>query len=109
MMFKLGNVGAALAFATVLLISSTALADDWTAVKLRGVVVGLFDGEWVKLQRGAVVPGDQPIRTLRSGRVTFERGAESIELGPDTQIQIHDRAGSSSISAAWRSRPRCAK
>lgn len=68
-------------------------ADDWTAVKLRGVVVGLFDGEWVKLQRGAVIPDNQPIRTLASGRVTFQRGEETIDLGPHTQVQIFDRAG----------------
>lgn len=91
-MFKPVQIGLALAL-TFALFTSTALADDWTAVKLRGVVVGLFDGEWVKLQRGAVIPDDQPIRTLASGRVTFERGEESIDLGPNTQIQILDRAG----------------
>src|SRR5690606_23612207 len=36
---------------------------------------------------------DRVIRTLRSGRVTFERGAELIELGGDTQVRIHDRTG----------------
>lgn len=92
-MFKPVHIGAALALIFTVLFASTALADDWTAVKLRGVVVGLFDGEWVKLQRGAVIPDDQPIRTLASGRVTFERGEESIDLGPNTQIQIFDRAG----------------
>ncbi|HEV7276525.1 MAG TPA: FecR domain-containing protein [Devosiaceae bacterium] len=62
-------------------------------MKLRGIVLGLFGSEWVKLERGAVIPDDQPIRTLRSGRVTFQRGAESIDLGPDTQVQIIDRTG----------------
>ena len=92
-MFKYPRRGAILAIAFAALFSSTAIADDWTAVKLRGVVVGLFDGEWVKLQRGAIVPDDQPIRTLASGRVTYERGEETIDLGPNTQVQIFDRAG----------------
>jgi hypothetical protein len=92
-MLKVGSAGAAVAFLALFLTSTTALADDWTAVKLRGLVLGLFDGEWVKLERGAVVPGDQAIRTMRSGRVTFQRGEESIDLGPDTQVQIIDRAG----------------
>lgn len=92
-MFRHSRSSAALAFAFAALFSSTALADDWTAVKLRGIVVGLFDGEWVKLERDAVVPEDQPIRTLASGRVTFQRGNETVELGPDTQVQIIDRAG----------------
>lgn len=92
-MSKYSHTGAALAFAFTALFTTTALADDWTAIKLRGVVLGLFDGEWVKLQRGAIIPDDQPIRTLASGRVTFERGEETIDLGPNTQVQIFDRAG----------------
>lgn len=97
-MFKHPRRGAILAIAFAALFSSTALADDWTAVKLRGVVVGLFDGEWVKLERQAIVPDDQPIRTLASGRVTFQRGDELIELGPNTQVQIIDRAGYSKFT-----------
>ncbi|HEV7278534.1 MAG TPA: FecR family protein [Devosiaceae bacterium] len=97
-MLNYSRGGAALAFAFAALFSSTALADDWTAVKLRGVVVGLFDGEWVKLERDAVVPDDQPIRTLASGRVTFQRGDETVELGPNTQVQIIDRAGYSKFT-----------
>ena len=82
------------AFALATLISTTAaMADDWVATKLRGTVLVLVEGDWAKLKRGDVVPDDRVIRTLRGGRVTFERGAESIDLGGDTQVQIFDRSG----------------
>ena len=80
----------AIAFA---LISSAALADDWTAGKLRGAVLQLVDGQWQKLDRGMVVPDTRVIRTLAMGYVSFSRGGETIELGPNTQIQIFDKAG----------------
>jgi hypothetical protein len=92
-MTKFRSASASVAFAIAVVLAPPVFADDWTAVKLRGIVLGLYDGEWVKLQRGAVVPDETPIRTMRSGRVTFERDAESIDLGPDTLIQIFDRAG----------------
>lgn len=75
------------------LVSTPALADDWVATRLRGVVLVLIEGDWVKLKRGEIVGDDRVIRTLRGGRVTFERGAEVIELGGDTQVQIIDRTG----------------
>jgi ferric-dicitrate binding protein FerR (iron transport regulator) len=65
-------------------------ADDWTAVRLRGLVLELIDGQWEQLARGAVVSDDRVIRTV-NGRVTFVRGAETIELGPNTQVQIFDQ------------------
>jgi hypothetical protein len=70
-----------------------ALADDWRATRLRGVVLELVDGDWRQLSRGDVVPDDRVVRTLRSGRVTLERGGERIDLGADTQVQIFDRSG----------------
>jgi FecR protein len=69
------------------------LGDDWVASKLRGVVLTLVDGQWVKLERGQTVPDDRVIRTLKTGRVVFQRGPETIELGGDTQVQIFDRTG----------------
>lgn len=90
---KFASAGAVLLVAILMMLPTTVFADEWTAVKLRGSVFGLFDGEWVKLQRGDVIPDDQPIRTLASGRVTFVRGEETIDLGPNTQVQIFDRAG----------------
>jgi hypothetical protein len=72
---------------------ASALGDDWVAVKLRGVVLQLVDGDWVKLERGDVVPDDRVIRTMKSGKVQFQRGEEVIDLGTETQVQIVDRKG----------------
>jgi hypothetical protein len=69
---------------------SAAWADDWTAVRLRGVVMELVNGGWERLERGDVVSDDRVIRT-GNGRVTFVRGEETIELGANTQIQIFDQ------------------
>jgi hypothetical protein len=79
---------------SALLSIAPALADDWTAQQLRGQVLQLVAKQWQPLNRGDVVPDDRVIRTLGFGRVTFTRGGETIELGPNTQIQIHDRGGS---------------
>ena len=80
----------------VLVIASPALADDWTATKLRGTVM-VNDlhgtGTWTRLNRGDVVADDSPIRTMASGNVEFTRDAETISLGPNTDAQIFDRTG----------------
>ena len=79
--------------ATLTFPPSFAIADDWVATKLRGGVLQLVDGDWVKLRRGDIVSDDSVIRTVKGGRVAFERGDETIEMGGDTQIQIIDRSG----------------
>ncbi len=68
-----------------------ALSDDWEAVRLRGQVLQLVEGEWQKLSRGDKVPDSRAIRTLHNGSVEFQRGEESVTLGIDTQIQIYDK------------------
>jgi hypothetical protein len=87
-----GFLRATLTIAILALSSVAALADDWVAVRLRGAVLQLVDGAWVKLNRGDVVPDSRVIRTLRSGNVEFQRGEERVTLGADTQIQIYDKA-----------------
>lgn len=91
----LNRVLTILAFVVVatVMLPVMAFADDWVAVKLRGGVLQLVDGDWSKLERGAVVPDDRVIRTLGNGRVDFQRDAEVISLGGYTQVRIHDRAG----------------
>jgi hypothetical protein len=85
-------VAAVLAIVMVLA-PAFALGDDWSADRLRGRVVQLVDGQWQPLARGMVVPDTRVVRTLATGHVTFVRGEETVELGPDTQIQIYDKAG----------------
>jgi hypothetical protein len=76
---------------TVLMLSSTsALADDWTVVRVRGGVFALDNGQWVQLLRNSVVSDDRIIRSAPDGRATFVRGAETIEVGSGTTIQIDD-------------------
>lgn len=84
-------VRAALAALVLAASSFAALADDWVAVRLRGAVLQLVDGEWQQLKRGDVVSDSRVIRTLRMGNVEFQRGEEHVALGPDTQIQIFDK------------------
>lgn len=80
--------------AIVLLVSiMPALADNWVALKLRGQVMQLVDKQWLVLQRGDVVPDDRVIRTMETGKVQFQRGRETIDLGPQTQIRIIDKPG----------------
>jgi len=76
-----------------LALGSAGFADDWVAVKLRGQVLQLVEGDWAKVQRGDVVPDDRVIRTLGNGRVDLQRDAEVISLGGNTQIQIRDKTG----------------
>lgn len=68
-------------------------ADDWTAEQLRGRVLQLIDNQWQPLARGSIVPDSRVVRTLATGRVTFTRGNETIDVGPYTQIQIYDKGG----------------
>lgn len=82
-----------LALACALIAIDAAHADEWTADKLRGQVLQLVDGQWQTLERGMVVPDSRVIRTLVFGRVTFTRGSEAVEIGPNTQIQIYDEGG----------------
>jgi hypothetical protein len=76
-----------------MLAPSFALADDWVATKLRGRVLQLVDNQWAPLRRGDVVSDERVIRTIKGGRVTFQRGNETINLDGDTQIQIRDKSG----------------
>jgi hypothetical protein len=47
---------------------------------------------WERLERGGVVSDERPIRSSPKVRATFVRDAETIEIGPDTSIQIQDGA-----------------
>jgi hypothetical protein len=75
------------------LLAGQAIADDWNVVRLRGAVLQLVDNEWQPLQRGSIVPDTRVLRTRNNGYATLTRGNETIELAPNTQIQIHDRGG----------------
>src|SRR4051812_37719811 len=83
---------AGLTAATFILLSTVvALSDDWTAAKLRGRVLQLVDQQWQPLQRGDIVPDGHVVRTLGGAQVQLTRGEETVDVGPDTQIQITDK------------------
>jgi len=84
---------AAIAAIVLLLSIMPAFADNWVAVKLRGQVVQLIAKEWVPLKRGDIIPDDRVIRAMKTGKVQLQRGRETIDLGPDTQIRIIDKPG----------------
>ena len=73
--------------------ATAAIADDWTAVRLRGQVVELVNGTWQPVHRNDVVPDETVIRTLANGYVDFTRGTETVSLQPTTQVQIFDKGG----------------
>jgi len=82
---------AGLLAAIALLIPSAALADDWLAAQLRGDVFVSVDNHWQPLKRGGIVPDSEMIRTMASGHATFTRGQETVDVGPNTQLQILDK------------------
>lgn len=86
------RLAALLAFA---LLAIPAFADTWTVTRLRGEVAAHLSGsKWEQLKRGSTVSDDRLIRTGNDGHVSFVRGTETIDLGPNTQIQIFDKGGS---------------
>jgi len=90
-LFRLGSAAAALLLAGVL--PTLAIADDWLAERLRGRVFVQIEGSWMPLERGDVVSDESPIQSTASGRATFTRDGEIIEIDGGTIIQIIDVAG----------------
>ncbi len=85
-----GKVCAVIAALVLAGAPSLAAADDWVAEKLRGRVFAYDGSQWQRLERGDVISDARHIQTVASGRVTFVRGEESIEIDGDTYIRIVD-------------------
>lgn len=83
----------ALQIGIFLVLAIPGFAQDWVADRLRGDVEQMAGGQWVALVRGAVVLDGQMVRTGPNGRVDLVRGAEVLELGPATQIRVHESGG----------------
>jgi hypothetical protein len=73
--------------------SSAAMADDWVAISVSGIAMTIKDGHWSHLKQYDAVTGEQAIRTLPSGRVTFERDGETITIPGNSQISIAQERG----------------
>ena len=66
---------------------SPALSDDWKVISLQGEALTFHAGHWNRLTSGEVVSDDSVIRTRADARVQFQRDRETIDVGPETQIQ----------------------
>ena len=82
-----------LALLALTLASSGAAADDWKIVSLTGDALVFHAGQWVRLRQGDIVADDAVVRTMANGSLRFMRDRETIDLQPNTQIQIFDRTG----------------
>ena len=76
-----------------IVIAPCASADDWKIVRLSGTAMVFSEGRWTPLRLGDAVTDASAIRTLADGSLRFERDRETIDVEPDTEIRIHDRAG----------------
>lgn len=75
----------------------TARPNDWTAVQVSGGVFALEDGSWIELGRGSLIADGQIIKSAPVGGITLRRGVETVELGPDTTVQIEHQAGLTTV------------
>jgi hypothetical protein len=89
--FRLVKFLAALVLLCIALPAS-AFADDWLVTKLRGEALQLIGNDWAPLERGDIVPDDRMIRTKAGTRAMLQRGEETIEISPNTQIRIIDQS-----------------
>ncbi len=91
-----GLLAFALAAAALLLSAAVQAADagEWTAVKVRGTVVYLVGDQWQEFSRSDAISDGRAVRTLQSGRLQLQREGESINLGPNTAVEILSREGS---------------
>ena len=70
-----------------------ALADDWRVVRLSGAALVFYHSRWTPLRLGDIVADDAFVRTMADGALQFTRDRETIDVEPNTQIQIVDRKG----------------
>src|SRR5947208_11599454 len=82
-----------LAAALLPALATGALADDWKVTRLSGEALVFFQGRWTPLRDGDIVADAAFVRTLANGSLQFLRDRETIDVEPNTQIQIVDRRG----------------
>lgn len=82
-----------LALGCSLAVSSSAMADDWIAASVSGVVMTVKNGQWAHLRPGDVLSDRQQVRSLASGDATFEREGETVSIAGNTQISISEERG----------------
>lgn len=63
----------------------------WQATRLRGLVYVLVEGNWSRLDRDQMVPEGHTVRTAANGHVRLQRADDRLDLGPNTQIRVHEK------------------
>ena len=72
-----------------------ASAATWTSTSVRGVAFYLLDGKWQELDRDQQFT-EASLRTLRGGHVNLSTDTATLDVGPNSAIQLATR-GSSNI------------
>ena len=67
----------------------------WVSTNVRGLVIGLVAGHWEEVEPGADLSG-LTLRTLRSGHLAVDSGQVSVEISPNTTLELGSRPASGS-------------
>ena len=62
----------------------------WVSTNVRGLVIGLVAGHWEEVEPGADLSG-LTLRTLRSGHLAVDSGQVSVEISPNTTLELGSR------------------
>ncbi len=79
-----------------LMAPAQASAATWTSTSVRGVVVYLLDGKWQELGRGQQLT-EATLRTLRSGRLNLATDSVTLDVGPNSALQLGAAGGPSNL------------
>lgn len=84
------------AFAALPVPAAFAATGGWTSTSVRGVVVYLLDGKWQEVDRGQQI-NEATLRTLRGGRLSLESQSITLNVGPNSALQIGTKGGTSNV------------
>ncbi len=88
-------IGALAGLVLVTVVGSTVATqagqDGWTVVKVSGPAWQMIGGEHSALADGMTVRSGTSVHTGARARIQLQRGAESIIVGPSTELSINDR------------------
>jgi hypothetical protein len=74
--------------------AALAASGAWTPTSVHGVVVYLLDGRWQEVTLGQGL-AQAKLRTLRSGRLSMSGPSVTLDVGPDSALQVAMKADGS--------------
>lgn len=93
----LGRLGLAAGFGLTLAGSALAVSDArWVSAGVRGMVIRLSGDHWEELVAGQELV-NTTLKTLRSGRLTVEGAALTIEIEPNSMIALRDNSAGATV------------